>query len=133
MKLTVATAKLVKGRTSLGNQTFFNNAPFTVIEVEPMLIDSEIKFQKSNPTKTNMANCSTLRAAPKNCPTTTAQINNITKGLTKVQPKPRKLPLYFPANSLPKSATSSSRVPNKSLMSLKTPDDRPAGTVVVDL
>ncbi len=44
-KLTVATAKLVKGSTSLGNQTFFNNAPFTVMEVEPILIESEIKFQ----------------------------------------------------------------------------------------
>ena len=72
MKFTVATAKLVKGRTSLGNQTFFNNAPFTVMEVEPMLIDSEIRLERSNPIKTNMANCSTLLAAPKNCPTTTA-------------------------------------------------------------
>ena len=47
-KFTVATAKLVKGRISLGNQTFFSNEALLVIETAPLLIDSDNKFQKSN-------------------------------------------------------------------------------------
>jgi hypothetical protein len=72
MKFTADTTKLVRGSTSLGNQTFLSKAPFTVIDVDPELIEDEIKFQNMRPTKINIANCSTLLAAPRNCPTTIA-------------------------------------------------------------
>lgn len=71
-KFTAETTKLVRGSTYRGNQTFFSSAPFAVIEIDPALIEDEIKFQKISPTKIKIANCSTLLAAPKNCPTTIA-------------------------------------------------------------
>ena len=56
----------------------------------------------------------------------------MTKGLTNVHPSPRKLPLYFQANSLPSKAVNNSLVLSKSFISLKTPEDLPAGTRVTD-
>jgi hypothetical protein len=55
-KFTADTTKLVKGSTSRGNQTFFSSAPFAVIEIDPALIEDEIKFQKMSPTKIKIAN-----------------------------------------------------------------------------